>query len=557
MTSEDGKAVTGEDPPPNEPAADLPPPPGIREYPGDCGVEGSATAISHPVVGSAATTSPPEQVSPASEIRHLEVAGADSKAAESTPGDRVGPPVGGSGPDMRPSPTPGPSDAGRARPGFGEPSRAGSPSPRPAAGPPSAAPGGSRLEIHFPIPNAMVGKRYDAVVPLTIRKASGLPAGVLVDQVTIISRQIDGLEQVGLKAEPAGEMVRIFGEPRESGDHRITISFTVQIRGKTWHTATERVNLTINPDPRSLWKEVDPDPSSPFRRPHTARERLVGDSVLVAASRRGRSHANKGDHRDDEFRLGHLPEQGWYYFAVADGAGSAPLSRRGAELACETTCHEARHHLTTTLDQSFSGLVAEFAQTRADEARKLVRNALYRVLGAVGNNAYRRIVAEAKGLDRPPEDFATTLIFTIAKKFEFGWFVAAIAVGDGGVGVYRRGGGVGVLNRADSGDFAGQTRFLTMGRIWADGEEILGRIRFDIVPDFTAIVAMSDGVSDPKFSSENAFLDAGTWDQFWAGLSDEVTLTKDNARADEELLEWLNFWAVGNHDDRTIVILLP
>jgi Protein phosphatase 2C len=175
----------------------------------------------------------------------------------------------------------------------------------------------------------------------------------------------------------------------------------------------------------------------------------------------------------------------------------------------------------------------------------------------VGNNAYRRIVAEAKGLGRPPEDFATTLIFTIAKKFEFGWFVAAIAVGDGGVAVYRHGGGVDILNRVDSGDFAGQTRFLTMSRIWADGEEILGRILFDIVPEFTAIVAMSDGVSDPKFSSENAFLDAETWDQFWAGLSGEVGLTKDNARADQELLEWLNFWAVGNHDDRTIVILLP
>ena len=415
---------------------------------------------------------------------------------------------------------------------------------------------GSRLEVYFPIPNAMAGKPFDAVVTLTIRKATGLPAGVQPGHVSIISRQIDGLERVGLRAEPVGEKIRIYGEPREPGDHQVTISFTVHIRGKYWHTASQAINLTVNPDPRSLWKELEPDPSSPFRRPHAATKRIVGGAVMLAASRRGRSHANKGEHRDDEFRLGSIPELGWYYLAVADGAGSATLSRRGAELACDAACEEAHRQLLAAEDGSFPTLVAEFAASRGDDARKLVRNVLYRILGSTGNVAYRRIVAEAKGAGRPPEDYATTLIFTIARPFDFGWFVAAIAVGDGGVGIYRKG-AVSILNRADSGEFAGQTRFLTMGRIWADGEEILGRIRFEIVPELTAIVAMTDGVSDPKFPTERAFGDAGSWDDFWGELSGGVELTKANERADEELLEWLNFWAVGSHDDRTIAILLP
>jgi hypothetical protein len=407
------------------------------------------------------------------------------------------------------------------------------------------------------MPNAMVGKQYDATVALTIRTVTDLPRNVRSGELTILSRQVGGLEQIGLKAEPIGERIHISGNPIEAGDHPVVISFTVQIRGQHWITEQRQFILTVNPDPRSLWKEIEPDPSLPYRRPHTAKSRLVGDSVLVAASRRGRSHANKGDYRDDDFRLDSLPEQGWYVMAVADGAGSAPLSRRGAELACSTVCGEIRQYMTTILDVPFSSHLEEFARTSNEGSRKQIQGALYQSLGAVGCCAFKQIVTEAEGCGRPLGDFATTLIFTIARKYDFGWFVAAIAVGDGGIGVYQRDGEVHVLNRPDTGDFAGQTRFLTMPHIWANYEEITSRIHFKIIPDFTAVIAMTDGVTDPKFSHENAFFNNENWHAFWKELSDEVGLLKDNASADEQLLEWLNFWAVGNHDDRTIAILLP
>ena len=32
-------------------------------------------------------------------------------------------------------------------------------------------------------------------------------------------------------------------------------------------------------------------------------------------------------------------------------------------------------------------------------------------------------------------------------------------------------------------------------------------------------------------------------------------LTDDNEKSQEQLLNWLNFWDRGNHDDRTIAIL--
>ena len=38
-------------------------------------------------------------------------------------------------------------------------------------------------------------------------------------------------------------------------------------------------------------------------------------------------------------------------------------------------------------------------------------------------------------------------------------------------------------------------------------------------------------------------------------LGEGVDLTDDNEASKDQLLDWLDFWAPGNHDDRTIAIL--
>jgi hypothetical protein len=74
-------------------------------------------------------------------------------------------------------------------------------------------------------------------------------------------------------------------------------------------------------------------------------------------------------------------------------------------------------------------------------------------------------------------------------------------VGDGGMGIYRADDNeVNVLGTPDGGEFAGQTRFLTMPEIFADNS-FYKRIGFRIVSDFTAIILMSDGITDPKFQT--------------------------------------------------------
>ena len=163
-----------------------------------------------------------------------------------------------------------------------------------------------------------------------------------------------------------------------------------------------------------------------------------------------------------------------------------------------------------------------------------------------------------------PKDFATTLMFAICKKFDFGWFIASYWVGDGAMCLYNEEKGIAkLLGIPDEGEYSGQTRFLTMPEIFKDGTAVFERLRFSIEDDFTSLMLMTDGVSDPMFETANNLNDFEKWKEFWNKIKtgfpeDEiggVDLSDDNEESKNQLLKWLDFWSPGNHDDRTIAIL--
>ncbi|MDE5808360.1 MAG: protein phosphatase 2C domain-containing protein [Muribaculaceae bacterium] len=95
------------------------------------------------------------------------------------------------------------------------------------------------------------------------------------------------------------------------------------------------------------------------------------------------------------------------------------------------------------------------------------------------------------------KDFATTLMFAICKKYDFGWFIASFWVGDGAMCLFDKEAKTAkLLGTPDEGEFSGQTRFLTMPEIFHDPDIVSKRFRFTVVPDFTALFMMTDGVSD-------------------------------------------------------------
>lgn len=415
-------------------------------------------------------------------------------------------------------------------------------------------------DIQLRLPNGKVNVPYTATLQGLIREEK-LPAGTQADQFEVVFRQVAGLDAIGLNVEVTGSQAHVTGTPQVPGDHKIVVDYTAQHTGRSDRPMTTRrkqVMLTINPDPQSLWKDLESDPSLPYQKPTTAAERKAETSqaVLLAASRRGRSHAHDGTFRDDDFRLGTTAD-GWHFLAVADGAGTYEYSREGSRLACETAWSKLEQHFGGVLGDAFSQVVTDYHQQPADDSLRQIRNTLYQTLGTAGHAAFQAIKEEAVKLDCPPKKFSTTLIMTICRRFDFGWFVGAFAIGDGGAAIYRANDDVLILNDPDSGEFAGETRFVTMSDLWQSGEQILKRIKFHIVPDLTAVIAMTDGVSDPKFETDDNFFSTEKWHGFWADLHKDCQLDRDNEQAHEELLEWMNFWSPGNHDDRTLAMLLP
>ena len=161
----------------------------------------------------------------------------------------------------------------------------------------------------------------------------------------------------------------------------------------------------------------------------------AGDYQVIAASRRGRSHANKGDFRDDDFSLGFCKDTGWVLVTVADGAGSAKFSRKGSQLATET----AQSRLTNALKDSknpIDQLIEYHKSWDNSEVKAAVRGLLYEAALA----AHYKLVNEAKypteklPVEATLRNFDTTLILLIMKKIAQGTLLATFSIGDGGAG---------------------------------------------------------------------------------------------------------------------------
>ncbi len=401
--------------------------------------------------------------------------------------------------------------------------------------------------VKLNLPNGKMGVDY-------LQKIDISPLHRSLDHLT--AWEATGFEQVGLTFNFDGEL-SISGCPDNHGKVPVTILLRFAAEGEL--PAQDYLlqgEVDILPDPRKMWKDIDPDASLPYQKPHLRGDFLhMSGRTMVAASRRGRSHAHSGTFRDDEFELAVNEPESWYIMAVADGAGSAPYSRRGSQIAVEKAVQVLQTKLDEKLSIDLEALAGAWTREPSELLRGQIRSRIYEALSHAAYAGYKAICEEADSIGEMPKAFHTTLMITIVRQFDFGYFVGTWWVGDGAVGVLQQGKYMKLMGTPDGGQFAGQTRFLTMPEIWADGATVMKRIEFDVVEDFTAVIAMTDGVSDPKFHTDHNMLQQENWDKLWDELSETVTFDHDNLDAPEQMLEWLDFWAAGEHDDRTIAIL--
>jgi len=110
-----------------------------------------------------------------------------------------------------------------------------------------------------------------------------------------------------------------------------------------------------------------------------------------------------------------------------------------------------------------------------------------------------------------------------------------------------------MLNTADSGQHAGQTRFLD-APLFQEQQGLYQRVTVKVYEALDALVLATDGVTDPKFSSDNDMHDPESWWSLYNELAPTLAGPDEKAERDP-LLDYLSFFVERHHDDRTLAVL--
>lgn len=400
------------------------------------------------------------------------------------------------------------------------------------------------------IPNATVDKKYEA--EFSLKK---------YNLTEILDFEIEGLENAGeLSFDKA--LGKITGTPKNSGEFKLIFKFKLKAQSEDSPFNERQISFIVNPNPKSLWKDLPSDTTDTYwKEDNETIYSKLGDRQLVVSSKRGRSHANVGSFRDDDFAYTHIESNGWSVVAVSDGAGSAKISRYGSKLACQTIVDYFIDKLNDEFSASFSKLIEDNHNTPSDEIKKELSLSIYNLIGGAANQTHKTLNEYATTNNFTLNDLNSTLIYTIFKTFSFGTVVLSFGVGDCPIAHLSKDlSEVKLLNWLDVGEFGGGTRFITTTEIFAS-QKFASRINFKIIENFGYLFLMTDGIYDAKFVVEANLEKLETWKEFVADLngnnesSIKVNLEENNPNLCNELSEWMDFWSPGNHDDRTLAIV--
>ena len=281
---------------------------------------------------------------------------------------------------------------------------------------------------------------------------------------------------------------------------------------------------------------VRPDVHGPLAEATGMRAARDGWSLLVA-SRRGRLHAHRGDHREDAGQL-LLFEHGWCA-AVADGAGSATYSRLGAAIATHVATHAVREALQ---------------HGHADAAQPALLGRALEAGATAANHALRDFAAKC-GLAL--RDLRTTLLVAAQHSGKIG----LLQVGDGASACLNADGTVSQPLSGPITEFSGEVAHFLPD----DGalEQLLQSLVIRDATHCAALILATDGVEDPWYPFTRH---AGPlYTQLLHGVSDAVSAggVTSSHRAPvlsapdpvHALIEWLAFEKRGENDDRTLCVI--
>ena len=302
------------------------------------------------------------------------------------------------------------------------------------------------------------------------------------------------------------------------------------------------------------WRNLEPtDRSDPTAHDSQSSVKL-GDWNLISASIRGRFHCHEGLWREDTVATATSGD--WLIACVADGAGSATLSRVGSHMAANKACE----YLSQVLGKISIDVVEEDALLPKtppvfDEILNYLREAVL--------NARLALEKEAEDRDIPIKDLNTTLLIAILspqQKYDvLGW----IGIGDGLIFFNADSSEEAVLYAGDHTEQVSETRFLTDSDL---DTALSNRACIRCFEDSRNVFAVTtDGVSDDFFPEPryirflfdgNPIPVAGLKTQDDQPLRGVLYAFQAGGDRSQALSQWLTYTMKGSHDDRTLALFV-
>lgn len=266
----------------------------------------------------------------------------------------------------------------------------------------------------------------------------------------------------------------------------------------------------------ALWQYHPVPADEPDAAPeYKTEERKIGAADFLAARVRGKKHKHDATNCDDWFAAAGVGDIA--IVAVSDGAGSKRFSRVGARAASEAAVGSIYEKLRL-LDAASPEKRAAFALPMEEaafgdacaglggilhegvlEARRAVEAAFY---ARCAREAYTKLLGREMALS----DFAATLLVTIAvpvaERSEI--LILSCQVGDGMTAAIDTrapyGRAVKLLGKPDSGEFSGETDFLTSEAM----KDVASLQRRTLVTrgSYDLLLTMTDGVADDYFNEK-------------------------------------------------------
>ncbi|WP_146109574.1 PP2C family serine/threonine-protein phosphatase [Vibrio jasicida] len=390
-------------------------------------------------------------------------------------------------------------------------------------------------EVSLRLPNVKLGSRLD----------------YKVQSCDVDGKMLNWLkatkEIVGIKVDFEAQIISV--DVSEAHDYKFNIIALEKSPMGKFRKVILNVQVSVIPDPKSLWKDLPSDSTARFHKPDKA-EQLVESNrfYTLASSVRGRSHAHKGTHRDDDFCVLSDDNSGWMISCVADGAGSCKYSRHGAYIASKKSVSVLKEALQGPYGEKLEAVATgDIAESVGECLQNTIVKAIYSGYKAIFDSI------DADQGDSV-KDFSTTLILSAIKQVTDGYLLFSFWIGDGGIFVLNSSNEPKLLGVPDSGQYAGQTRFLDAKLF--EGHEIYDRIKFEKVTDLKALILATDGITDAWFETEALLENHESWNKLSSELEPILNCT-DKVESLKKLTAWMDFWSPGNHDDRTITITFP